>query len=420
MEAAKYFILFGVLLLAIALTPHILKRFPVTPSIIYLFFGLGLGHQGLQIFPVNVQQDGRLIEVLSELTVIISLFTVGLKLRIPFRNRSWFVPLSLGTFSMAVSIGIMALIAHYALNLGIGESILLGAILAPTDPVLASEAQLRSARDRDHLRFTLTTEGGLNDGTAFPFIMLGLGILGLEGSEWTFTQWLMKDLFWAISAGIGVGVLTGYLVSVLVNKIEVREKKAVYLEDFLTIGAIALSYGIAVSLKGYGFLAVFANAFVIRQFQLRTEKSDQETTDLPDDVLSFNEQLERIFEVVSVVTVGLLVDFDRFNLMYVLTALTLFFIARPVSVLLGALPFRMPWKERLLLSWAGVRGIGSLYYLFFAYNHGADQGFILLDATIMVIFLSIIIHGVSLKPLMRRWESRGNSTHARKKQVSVQ
>lgn len=389
-----------------AISPGLLKKLPFTSSVVYLLFGLLLGSHGLNLVSLNSLEHTSLIETISELTVIISLFTVGLKLRLKLSDPLWSTPLSLATISMIITVGMIAALGYYFLGLGIGQSILLGAILSPTDPVLASEVQLKHPGEKNSMKFILTTEGGMNDGTAFPFVMLGLGIMGIEGKKWGFDNWIMKDLLWAITAGVASGVISGILVTKIATHVK-EVRKSFYLEDFLTIASITLSYGIAIQIHSYGFLAVFANALTIRQLDMKKFNADKSKTEdrIPDNVLSFNEQLERIFEVVSVGTVGLLINLRTFSWGALIIALSVIFIIRPVAVFLGTSLSAMDLKEKTFLSWFGVRGIGSIYYLYFAINNtGAiEDRSTLINYTLWTILFSIFIHGISAKIILKRY-----------------
>lgn len=399
MDLQRYFTLLGGLIVIMAFAPTFLRRLRLTPAILYLFLGVLLGPYGLGVVVLKELGSAKLVEVIAELTVIISLFTVGLKLRIPLLSREWIAPVTMASVSMILSILGVAALASGFFGFGLGESILLGAVLSPTDPVLASVVQLRSPKDTDQLRFALTAEGGLNDGMAFPFVMLGLGILGVE-KDWSYVHWLGVDVFWAIFGGILIGCLFGLLTSLVANFLQ-KEKRKVYLEDFLTIGSILLSYGLTLELKAYGFLAVFFTALTIRQLELQSSKRENKffRGDLPKDVLSFNEQLERIFEFVSVVTVGSLLSFSRFDWEFITIALLFLLVVRPLAVFLPLLPLGLTKKERFGTAWFGVRGIGSMYYLFFAMNHGfeSETATRAMDITVWVIVISVVAHGVSAR-----------------------
>jgi len=161
MTNALWFLLVGGLLLARGLTSSMLKRLPVTPAIIYLAVGLLVGPTVLNVFHFNPLKESALLEVLTETAVLISLFSAGIKMPVPVSFAHWRAPVLLATVSMAVSVGMVAAFAYYLLGLPLGAGVLLGAILAPTDPVLATDVQIRHPGDRDQLRFTLTCEAGM-------------------------------------------------------------------------------------------------------------------------------------------------------------------------------------------------------------------------------------------------------------------
>jgi NhaP-type Na+/H+ or K+/H+ antiporter len=401
LESAKYYIIFGILLLIMAISPDYIKKLPFTSSIVYLAFGIFLGREGINLIPLDPIRHSRIIEVISEITVITSLFTVGLKLRVPMSHSIWKIPLSFATLSMLITTSLIAGLGYSALGLNLGASILLGAILSPTDPVLASDVQMHHPKDTNRLKFILTSEGGMNDGTAFPLIMLGLGVLQTKKLSVFPMEWLFKDLLWAIFAGLAVGIICGFLITKIARYVKVI-RKSFYLEDFLTIASIALSYGIATQIHSYGFLAVFANALTIRQIELRDIKN-KASHELPDDVLSFNEQLERIFEVVSVGIVGLLIDIRSFHLKYLVIALMIFLIIRPASIFLVTFSSPLALKDKVFLSWFGVRGIGSVYYLYFVINNlKTPESFELIQYTSWTIFFSVIFHGSSVNYFIKK------------------
>ena len=216
MSATIWFIVVGTLLVGMAISRTLLKRLPLTTSMLYLGAGVALNAAGLFSGALEPVESAALIERVTEVAVLISLFTAGLKLRAPWLDRRWRHPLRLATASMVITIGLVAVIAVVGLGFPLGAAVLLGAILAPTDPVLASDVQVTDTRDRDVVRFGLTGEAGLNDGAAFPFIMLGLGLL--EDHELGTLDWrcLVVDVLWAILGGLAVGMLLGTLTARLV------------------------------------------------------------------------------------------------------------------------------------------------------------------------------------------------------------
>jgi NhaP-type Na+/H+ or K+/H+ antiporter len=431
-----WFLFAGGLLISLALAGSVVRRLPLTTSLLYLVAGVILGPAGLGLLRIDLLAHAPLVERLTEIAVLISLFTAGLKLRLPFRDERWWPPLRLATLTMVMTIALVAAVGVAWLDLPLGAAVLLGAVLAPTDPVLASDVQVAHAGDRDRLRFSLTGEAGLNDGTAFPFVMLGLGLLGLHELGDFGWRWLAIDLVWASLGGLAIGWLLGRLLGRLVLYLRRAHHEALGLDDFLALGLIALAYGVALLLHTYGFLAVFAAGLALRQIEREangdhppTEPVDsvgaparaESATDprrapayLAQAVLAFNQQAERIGEVAIVVAVGalLLVRGLPGEALWFVPLLLL--VIRPLAVGLGLLGAPIAPLRRGLIAWFGLRGIGSLYYLSFAISHGLPEELAgrLTPLTMAVVAASVIVHGISVTPLMD-WYERATSTEYR-------
>ena len=428
MTSAQWFLLVGGLLLARGLTSSMLKRLPVTPAIIYLAVGLLVGPTVLNLFHFNPLKESALLEVLTEVAVLISLFSAGVKMPVPFSFVRWRTPILLASVSMAVSVGMVAAFAYYLLGLPLGAGVLLGAILAPTDPVLATDVQIRHPGDRDQLRFTLTCEAGMNDGSAFPFVMLGMGLLGLHELGEFGLHWALVDVLWATVAGIAIGVVSGAALAHLGRKLRGNPPAHKLMDDFLGLGLIGVVYGLSVLVDAWGFLAVFFAAVALRQTELKLAGADPDNPDrpqadriepeaanaIPDNEpaptvsggsLVFKEHLERLSELMLVLLIGGTLFLDSWSWRAVGLALFLFMVARPVSVLVGLLGTRTSWPIRGMVGWFGVRGIGSLYYLMYAIQHGLpeDLALDLIQLTLIAVSLSILVHGTSVKPLMSRF-----------------
>ncbi|GGX96810.1 sodium:proton antiporter [Litchfieldella qijiaojingensis] len=426
MTTATWFILIGTLLLVVGFTFSYFKRVPATSAIVYLLIGFIFGPMGFGLFHFNSLEESALLELLTEIAVLISLYCAGVKMPAPVTLKRWRNPLQLAVVSMALTVGLVALFGYYWLALPLGAAVLLGAVVAPTDPVLATEVQVRHADDTDELRFALTCEAGMNDGSAFPFVMLGLGLLGLHDLGDAGWRWLAVDVFWASGAGIGIGILAGVGVGWLVNKIRTTFVGTAFLESFLGLGLIAFAYGVSLLVDAWGFLAVFSAAVALRHTELKLAGLKQDYSvpvetrldDEPQAVahvhvsessLAFNEHLERLAEIVLVLLIGGSLFWDSWSWRAVGFAAFLFFVARPISVHLGLLGSRAPMRMRHLVGWFGVRGIGSLYYLMYAIQHGLPEGIALelIHLTLVVVALSILVHGVSVKPTIARyWRSR--------------
>ena len=421
----------GVLLIAMTMGSSFLSRLPLNAAMLYLGVGVAVGPMGLGLLQLDALENKVMLERLTEIAVLISLFTAGMKLELPLRDRRWRIPVQLATVSMIVTVAAVTALGVYGLGLSLGAAVLLGAILAPTDPVLASDVQVSNPGDRDRLRFGLTGEGGLNDGTAFPFVMLGLGLLGVHELGEAGWRWWTVDVLWAVAGGLGLGYLLGTLVGRAIIYLRMRHREALRSDEFIALGLIALAYGTALLCHTYGFLAVFAAGLALRRIDessspapaahAKTQDSRSELS--PDEqaasgaeapanmmnaVQRFNSQLESFVEVGIVLAVGVLlatVEFERDVLWFVPV---LFLLVRPLAVYAGLLGTQVSGSQRNLMSWFGIRGIGSLYYLLYAINHDIEPALAerLLSITLAVVVASIVVHGISVTPLMQHYEKR--------------
>src|SRR5688500_14481303 len=202
-------VLIGALLIVMGLSGSVLKRLPLSTALLYLGVGIVLGPECAGLIRIDLVRHAAWLERITEFAVLISLFTAGLKLRLEVTDAAWAMPLRLASVSMVVTVAALAAVGVFLLHLPLGAAVLLGAILAPTDPVLASDVQVEHAGDRDRVRFALTGEAGLNDGMAFPFVLLGLGLLALHPLGDFGWRWVAVDLVWAVVAGLGVGAALG-------------------------------------------------------------------------------------------------------------------------------------------------------------------------------------------------------------------
>jgi len=432
MNFAVWALIVGVLLILMALSGTVLQRLPLSTSMLYLMAGLAVSPWGLDLLPLDPRRHTVLLERLTEVVVLVSLFTAGLKLSPGLDDRRWLLPLRLALVSMVITVALIAAAAWLLLGWPVGACVLLGAIVAPTDPVLASDVQVNRPGDRDRLRFALTGEGGLNDGTAFPFLLLGLGLMGLHEIGELGWRWVAVDALWSSAIGPLIGALLGLAIGRLVLYLRREHKEAVGLDDFLAMGLIALSYGCAQLLQANGFLAVFAAGMALRHLE-QTEKTGESSRQAVEEahadpdktvaeavavdphhapafmaqaVLGFNEQVERIGEVAAVITIGAMLWTVHWHSAGWWLVPLLLLVVRPVAVALGMFHSHSSTGQRWLIGWFGIRGVGSLYYLMYAINHGlppqlADQ---LIALTLAVVVTSIIVHGISVTPMMAAYE----------------
>jgi len=442
-EFALWSAIVGGLLVVMALGDSYLERLPLSAAMLYGLVGIAVSPLWLDLAAWRPMSSAGLLEHLAEIVVLLSLFTSGLKMSLGLRDGRWLLPLRLAVVSMLVTVALTAVVGVWWLGLPLGAAVLLGAILAPTDPVLASQVQLSDATDRDRLRFALTGEAGLNDGTAFPFVMLGLGLMGLHEIGDHGWRWFTVDLVWATFAGLAIGTALGTGVGHIVLHLRRNHQEAIGLDNFLALGLIALAYGGALLAHGYGFLAVFAAGFALRRVEQRETQAAtggrrrDERRAVPEAVaamahadpearrrvavdpehapafmahavLSFNEQLERVGEVVAVIVIGMLlwaVEWERVRWDFVV--LLLLFI-RPLSAAIGLAGSRTSRSQRVMIGWFGIRGIGSLYYLMYAIGQGIDPvvAETLIALTLSTVVVSMTLHGTSVTPLMALYRRR--------------
>lgn len=427
MAIESWYLIIGLLLLLIVIIGRRLTRLPCTTAMIYLAIGAGL--QSFGWLSLDFARHAHWLEMASEIAVIISLFSVGLKLRLPLGDRRWRVPMLMATLSMVITVALIAVAGVVVFGLEPGAAMILGAVLAPTDPVLASDVQIEHSGDRDPVRLALTGEAGLNDGTAFPFLLLGLALLSphdpaIDGIGTLIRDWLTMDVLWKIGAGFVVGAGVGRVVSKLVLYQRQSLREALGLDDFLALGLIASAYGLAHVIDANGFIAVFAAGWALRGIERRASETAV-AADAPalaamgeDDraahprlapvhmteaVVQFNSQIERIAELTLVLLVGALVAGHGLEPMACGFALLLIFVIRPLAVAPVCLAAGWRRLQVGLVAWFGVRGIGSIYYLAYAVTHGLPSAYVepFTSLTLTVVTASILLHGVSCTPVMQ-------------------
>jgi NhaP-type Na+/H+ or K+/H+ antiporter len=240
-------------------------------------------------------------------------------------------------------------------------------------------------------------------------------------------RWVTVDLLWAVLAGLGVGTLCGAGIGKLVLYLRREHREAVGLDEFLALGLIAVSYGIAILVNAYGFLAVFAAGLSVRWIERQqsaaappadvaeaARNSDDLATDpgtapayMARAVLSFNEQLERLGELAVVLVLGAMLAGIESLGWGLVVAFGLFAVIRPTATMLLLARAKLSTTQRALIAWFGIRGVGSIYYLAHALSHGfsGPVARILADITLTVVAVSIVLHGVSVTPLMRSYSA---------------
>lgn len=430
----------GALLLVMALSSAWIRRLPISTAAIYLGVGCLIGPWGFDLLHIDLSTGPAWLERLTELAVIFSLFVGGLRLRLPLTDPAWRAAFRLASIVMVASIAGVALFAAWVLDLDPALALLIGAILAPTDPVLASSVTVGHAQDNDRFRYALSGEAGLNDGAAFPFVVLALLFLG-EADGSTLVEWAAERVLWAIPAGLAAGYLLGRAVGTFAIRLRSHSRDTSAPTDFLVLSLIGLSFTAAEQIGAWGFLAVFAAGVGLRHAELSTVQADPhpqapdanseehppaETLVEPHqvteqemqqpavaagvvvaEVFSFGDTLERILEVLLVVIVGVSLA-SHWSWKGIFLGLALVVVIRPVATVLLLTRSPTTRLQRWLIGWFGIRGIGSIYYLAYAMTHGLgdSQANVLADLVLPVVALSIVLHGVSSQPLMKWYEPR--------------
>ncbi len=412
----------GVAALSAALLPRVLGRLPISMPMVFVAVGaLAFGVIPGLPSPNPLEQSNFTIH-LTEACVIISLMGAGLALDRRIGWRRWATTWRLLAITMPLSIAALTLLGMSVLGLSAASAFLLGAALAPTDPVLASEVQVGEPsvddedQAEDEARFGLTSEAGLNDGLAFPFTYAAVAVsLAASGSAFAVGSWLPKwlwlDLGWRLAAGIAVGALIGFLLRKLFFSAPWEGLRlAEQAEGFVALAATFIAYGVAELAHGYGFLAVFVCACVIR--------SAERTHGFHRVLHQYVEQIERLLTVLILIlfggalTRGLL---SGVGWPEIAVAAAFLLLVRPLAGWVGLVGGGTGPRERVVIAFFGVRGIGSLFYVAFALDHGNFvDGPRIWAIVALVILGSVIIHGLAATPVMGILDQRRRARAIRK------
>ena len=390
----------GALIALVAWLPSALKRLPLSLPIVCIAIGAAVFSVPQIGFRPSPLAAPEVTERLAEFVVIVALMGAGLKLDRPFSFRRWGITWRLLAITMPLSILGIALVGGWLLGLPLALAILLGAVLAPTDPVLASDVQVGPPKtgEEDEVRFGLTSEAGLNDGLAFPFVNLAVALAAAAttGEPWA-TKWVLHSVVWEIAAAVAIGWLIGRAFGWITFHIPADSKLAQTGDGVIAIAATFITYGLCEMVDCYGFLGVFVAALAIRQAH-RDHEFQREMHD-------FTEQIERIAMMAGLLLFGgALVGGLLSPIVWTeaLVALAILLIVRPVAGMVGLLGFRAARSEKLTLAFFGIRGMGSFYYLAYGLNHMEVGGRERLWAVMsLVVLLSILMHGLTVTPVMR-------------------
>ncbi|MDF1656238.1 MAG: cation:proton antiporter [Verrucomicrobiales bacterium] len=427
-------LLLGVAIFLAATLPRFLQALPVSVPIILLGFGFAMFKLPLGLEFPSLIEDPEMCKHLTEIAVIISLMGAGLKIDRRMGWKRWAGTWRLIAVTMVFTIVAAAFGGWWLAGLVPASALLLGAVLAPTDPVLASEIQVGPpgkndnaaeaiennndgheervggdpSDEKDEFRFSLTSEAGLNDALAFPFVYAAIAMAAAEGgiSHWI-GDWFLLDVLYRILVGVACGVGMGLLLGKLILSIPGETKIARALLGPTALAATLVLYGGTEMVEGYGFLAVFIGALVMRG----------SCKDHPyhESLFHFSEMVERLLSALFLIALGGalaqgVLSTAGWNL--ILLALGIILVIRPLGGVIGFVGFtQAPWRERLMISFFGVRGVGSFFYLSYALLKQPFPGSAKLWAIVsLTVALSVLIHGILATPalgLLKRKRSTG-------------
>lgn len=420
MTADLAYVVIGASLLLAIVLPDLLNRWAISAPMVLVGIGMLIGLTPLPDgLPLDPQTNRVAIEHASELVIIVALMGVGLaldrplELRDPRTWRRWSSTWRLLAIGMPITIAAIALLG-WAAGLAPAVAILLGAALAPTDPVLASDVQVAGPQtgdhevdERDELRFTLTSEAGLNDGLAFPFVYVAI-LLATEGAV---SNWALEWVGFYLVAKIVIGVLAGLVVGKVLAYIAFRSSSrslrvAERGESLLALAALIGSYGVGEVLGGYGFLSVFVCAMAFR--------SAERSHDYHAAMHEVAERLERLLTLFVLLVLGIALTrglLEALDWRGIAIGLALILVVRPAAGILALAPWPgrgertspLTRHQRWATAFFGVRGVGSIYYL--AYAAGQDEALAqdwLWSTVAFTVAASVLIHGVLATPVMAR------------------
>jgi NhaP-type Na+/H+ or K+/H+ antiporter len=422
--SSALYLVAGLAILLAAVLPSVLSRLTLSPPMVLLAAGMAMG-----LLPVGSDEffdpvaNHTTIEQVTQFAVLLALMGVGLALDRPLRLRHprdwrrWSSTWRLLLAAMPLTIAGVCLLGWWGLGLAPATALLLGAVLAPTDPVLAGDVQVGGPDvetqeedepdERHEVRFALTSEAGLNDGLAFPFVYAAIYLLEKGASVSWVPKWVAWDLIGKVVLGFLIGALVGWLLAQLAFRARRASLRlAEQGEPLLALAALATSFGAAEVVGGYGFIAVFACGMAMRN----AERSH----DYNQAMHGVVERLERLLTLLVLLCLGIAMTrgiLDHLDWRGVVVGTALILVLRPLSGVISLMPFPngghgMGPRERLVAAFFGVRGVGSLFYLAYAAGHADFPELRWLWSTVaFTIGLSVLVHGVLAKPAMK-WLER--------------
>lgn len=392
----------GAMILLVAWLPIALKKLPLSLPIICLAIGFAIfSIQPFSVWAPHPDKTPLLVERAAELIVIVSLMGAGLKIERAVHWRSWNVTWRLLGIAMPLTILLVMLLGYHLLGLGLATALLFAGSLAPTDPVLAGDVQIDHDEDKEQAeaKFALTSEAGLNDALAFPFIHLAIAIAVAGGLSFEVVgQWLLVDVIWKLAVGLGLGIGMGGAIGWMIYRLPAGTRLSRTGDGFIALGATLVVYTVTEFAHGYGFLAVFVAGLTIRHIA-RDHAFNKRLHDFADES-------ERLLMMVLLVlfggmlAAGLLANIGWREIVF---ALAMLLIIRPLVGWVSLIGVPIPKLERGIVAFFGIRGLGSVYYLSYGFNHAQfDYEYSLWGTLGLIVAGSIVMHGILVTPALNR------------------
>lgn len=367
----------GVLLVAV-LAVRFSVRLGLPSLLVYLGLGLLLGESGL-----GIRFDASVTQSIGLAALVLILAEGGLSTRWSMVRPSLWLGLVLSTVSVAVSIGVLGAGLHWLLGLGWRTALLWGAVVSSTDAA-AVFSVLRGVGIRPKLAGALELESGLNDAPAFIAVLL-------FASADTLHWWTLPMVGYELVAGAGIGLALGWLGAWALRRAALP---ATGLYPLATVGVCVLAYAVGQWALASGFLATYTAALMLGNARLPHRS----------DTLSFAEGLGWLAQIGLFVLLGLYASPERLGgaLVAALVAAGVLVVARLVSVLFAAVPFRLPWRETAFLSWSGLRGAVPIVLAMIPLTRGIPGADRLVDVVFVLVVLLTLVQGGTLGFLARR------------------
>ena len=327
---------------------------------------------------------------ISEICLIVGLFGVGIRIDKLKNWTTWQPTARLLVLALPLTVFAVALTGWLA-GMTVGGALLLGAVLAPTDPVLASDVQVGppSEGGEHPVRFALTTEAGLNDGLAFPFVHLAIAVAAASTlSADLIGEWVLRDVIYRVIAGVAGGAAMGWLLAKFLFDWPAKNPLSKTETGLVALAGVLIIYGVTELVEGYGFIAVFVAGLTLR----RSETSHDYHTKLHD----FVEAIERAITAVILLALGAALPaiLSELDWSGVIIAILLVLVIRPVMAWLSLAGTHLDTRGRNIVSFYGIRGVGSIYYLAYVGVHIEMTDIERLWAIVaFTIMLSTVVHG---------------------------